>query len=247
MKKYFFIIFPIISSIVFFALVFLSSPYREFRPYSLFSKKIPEKLGMTTKYINERKTILIRDEDAHEKFYIDQIPVTVKDYKKCILSENCLSEHYRYNYTKFWDNIFYSNFPVTFVNWFDARDYCQKAGGDLPTAHQWNIAAGYAFGYEYPWGNSEPNLAKANIDGYYQMLTPAGWLPKGTSPYGILDMTGNVREWVLDEIYADNDNKLLKGGCSNDSFADGKIEAYFDHGPTSSGFNRGFRCIYPAD
>ena len=49
----------------------------------------------------------------------------------------------------------------------------------------------------------------------------------------------------LDEIYEDNDNKLLKGGSDYDNFSNGKIESYFDHGPTSSGINRGFRCVYP--
>ena len=232
---------------VFFAFIYLSSPYRELRPYSLYGKNIPEKLGRTTKMICGRKTILISDDNISESFYIDQLPVTIKDYKDRTAIDNNLYQHYRYNYTKYWEKPIYEILPVTYVNWFDAQNYCLSSGGNLPTAQQWNLAAGANEKIDYPWGNSLPNLSKANIDGYYQMLIPAGWLPEGASPFGLLDMTGNVREWVLDELYEDNDNKVLKGGGDNDSFADGRIEAYFDHGPTSSGFNRGFRCVYTAE
>ena len=245
-KKPFFII--IIFSFLFFsACVFLSSPYRELRPYILWGKNLPEQLGQITKINNDRITVLIKGNEYIQPFYIDQIPVTIKDYKRCLKSGKCTFQHYRYNYTNFYLKKYYEIFPVTFVNWFDAKTYCNAYGGDLPTNYQWSLSAGLDYGFDYPWGSSLPNLSNANLDGFYQMLTPAGWLPKGASPYGVLDMTGNVREWVLDEIYEDNDNKLLKGGGDNDSFSDGKIDTYFDHGPTSSGFNRGFRCVYPAD
>ena len=232
---------------VFAALIFSSSPYRQLRPYDFFGRKIPQNIGQTTKLINGRQTILIEGDDVEDSFYIDQIPVTIGSYKFCLHSGDCEYEHYRYYYTQFYESNSYNSFPVTFVNWFDARQYCQSYGGNLPTARQWETAAGAEYGITYPWGNDMPALSTANLDGYYQWLTPAGWLPEGASPFGVLDMTGNVREWVLDEIYEENDNKVLKGGCNNDSFLDGKIEAYFDHGPTSSGFNRGFRCVYPVD
>ena len=232
---------------IFTALIYASSPYRELRLYEIFGKKIPENIGMQVKTINGTQAILIEEAEKTEPFYIDQIPVTIGMYKNCIDIGNCEFQHYRYNYTRFWNSDIYNIFPITFVNWFDAQNYCHAYGGELPTAAQWELAAGSAYHSDYPWGNALPSLSTANLDGYYQWLTPAGWLPKGASPYGVLDMTGNVREWVLDEIYEDNDNKLLKGGCNSDSFMDGKINAYFDHGPTSSGFNRGFRCVYPVD
>ena len=242
------IIYLILSGniLFFFVLIYLSSPYRELRPYEYFGKKLPENLGQTTKTINGRKTILISNDNPSESFYIDQIPVTIKDYKERTAIDSNLFEHYRYNYTKFWNDPIYELLPVTYVNWFDAQNYCLSLRGNLPTAQQWNLAASGNANLDYPWGNSLPNLSRANLDGYYQMLIPAGWLPEGASPFGVLDMTGNVREWVLDELYEDNDNKILKGGGDYDSFTDGRIESYFDHGPTSSGFNRGFRCVYPA-
>ena len=245
MKRLLSLLFLPISFVFFLAMIFLSSPYRELRPYNLFGKKITENLNISTRIVNNRLTIFVPGNDMVSDFFIDQIPVTVNDYKKCINYGMCKTHHYRDNFTKFWNNHLYSSFPITFVTWMEARDYCLAYGGDLPKSHQWELAAGYGLQYHYPWGNTLPSLAKTNLDGFYQLLTPAGWLPEGASPYGILDMTGNIREWMLDEVYDDNDNKMLKGGGANDSFSDGRIEAFFDHSPTSSGFNRGFRCVYP--
>ncbi|MBQ6520648.1 MAG: SUMF1/EgtB/PvdO family nonheme iron enzyme [Anaerolineaceae bacterium] len=247
MKKFYYFLLLSVSLFIFSALIFLSSPYRELRPYTLFGSNITEKNNLSTRIINGRKTVLITSNGQNESFYIDQIPVTIADYKKCTLQGLCETQHYRNDYTKFWDVSIYESFPVTFITWMEARNYCVSYGGDLPTAQQWELAAGSDHKYDFPWGNSLPTLSKANLDGYYQCLTPAGWLPEGASPHGVLDMTGNVREWVLDEIFEDNDNKLLKGGCGNDAFSDGRIESAFNHGPTSSGFNRGFRCVYPVN
>ena len=230
---------------LFLAMVFLSSPYRELRPYKFFGKKIAEKNEYITQIVNNRIIVFIPGNDVIPGFYIDQIPVTINDYKKCIDDCLCETQHYRDDYTKIWNQKIYGSFPVTFITWMEAQNYCQAYGGDLPASLQWELAAGYGLQYHYPWNNSLPSLSKANLDGFYQWLTPAGWLPEGASPYGVLDMTGNVREWMLDEVYDYNDNKMLKGGGANDSFSDGRIEAFFDHAPTSSGFNRGFRCVYP--
>ncbi len=244
MKHFFSFLFLILSVLIFFGLVFLSSPYRELRPYELFGKNIPEKLGQETKIISGRKAVLIHSDEETNDFYIDQIPVTIGDYKACVHSGKCETQHYRDNYANIYDQRLYEIFPVSFVTWMEARNYCNAFGGDLPTAKQWDLAAGADFEYIYPWGSSLPNLERANIDGLYQWLTPSGWLPKGASPYGVLDMTGNVREWVLDEIFEDTDDKVLKGGSDHNSYTDGRIDAFFTHAPTSSGFNRGFRCVY---
>lgn len=234
-----------VAFVIFFAMIFLSSPYRELRPYGFFGKNITEKLDIPTRIVNGGIKIFVPGNDVIPGFYIDQIPVTVNDYKNCINVGLCETQHYHDSYLKFWKQKIYGSFPVTFVTWMEAQNYCHAYGGDLPSSHQWELAAGYGFQYHYPWNNTLPSLSKANLDGYYQWLTPAGWLPEGASPYGVLDMSGNVREWMLDEVFEYNDNKMLKGGGANDSFSDGRIESSFDHAPTSSGFNRGFRCVYP--
>lgn len=226
--------------ILFFAFSFLkSSPYRLLRPYPFFGRILPEKYRASTKMINGRKTVLIPSDGNTAPFFIDQIPVTINDYLECVAEGRCAAAHYRGEYEKYIRSVFYVVFPVTFVTWHEARTYCQNNGGDLPSNEQWTAAAGNG---TYAWGDSFPTAAKANIDGWYQSHTPAGWLPKGASPYGVLDLNGNIREWILDGN--ENGEKGLKGGNFQDSWSSSKNESIIYHDPYSPGFNRGFRCAY---
>ena len=230
--------------IIFSGFVFLSSPYRELRPYMIAGKKLPEKSVIP--YIEDNKGIKVfieGDEDTGS-FYMDQIPVTIKQYKNCTKAGGCATQHYNGIYTKYFDSKYYGDCPVSFVTWDEAHDFCAFYGGDLPTMAQWEAAAGAGYGYDYAWGNDMPTLSTANLDGYYQFLTPAGWLPRGASPYGILDMTGNVREWIIDDNHSEDFGRGLKGGSYQDAFSSAKNETVFYHQPTSSGFNRGVRCVY---
>jgi len=112
--------------------------------------------------------------------------------------------------------------PVIDVSWNDANEYCkwlsQKIGlkFKLPTEAQWEKAARGSDGRKYPWGNSPPSGKKVNfadtqvwlqekyrwadkgIDDGYAYTAPVESYPQGTSPYGILNMAGNVWEWCND-------------------------------------------------
>ena len=233
-----------ISFFLFIILVFFSSPYRQLRPYRIFGRNSDHSDQTESITVNGRQANLVTGTDAGESFYMDRIPVTISDYKKCIDSNICPAHHYRDQYDKYWDNPLYAILPVTFVTLNEARAYCSSIGGDLPTLAQWEAASGTGYGYEYAWGNEMPVISTANVDGYYQSLTPAGWLPEGASPFGILDMNGNMREWILDEDPTDPEGKGLKGGSFQDSFSSCKNDYTIYHLPTSAGFNRGFRCVY---
>jgi formylglycine-generating enzyme required for sulfatase activity len=110
------------------------------------------------------------------------------------------------------------NYPVVQVSWNDAEAYCNWVAPDavLPTEAEWEFAARGTDGRIYPWGNQPPteklaNSADTNLDAIwtdkyindgYKFTAPVGSFPDGASPFGLLDMSGNVAEWVAD-IFSD--------------------------------------------
>lgn len=93
---------------------------------------------------------------------------------------------------------FYSDHPVTQVTWWGAEAYCNALGRRLPTEAEWEHAARGPDNYYYPWGfEFDPSLAMSSVSSELGTV-PVSSFPNGRSPYGALNMAGNVQEWVQD-------------------------------------------------
>lgn len=131
-------------------------------------------------------------------YWIDETEVTNAMYELCVDSGACTPPINQ----EFYGKSKYSDYPVVYVSWDDAKIYCEWAGRRLPTEAEWEKAARGTNGQIYPWGD-ESDCKKANYNSCFGSIRNVGIDVYSPSPYGAFDMAGNAWEWVAD-WYSDN-------------------------------------------
>jgi len=192
-------------------------------------------------------------------FRIDKYEVTTDEYQGCVDSGGCtaVATGYGCNYGVAGKG----SDPINCLNWTQAKVYCAWAGKRLPSEAEWGKAARWTAGWKYPWGDTGPDCDHAvdSVSPCSNSGTAAvGSKPAGASPYGALDMIGNVWEWVEDWYHdtytgAPSDGgawltptgyyRVVRGGswtCSDTVCLRASDRNYYD--PATSYNDLGFRC-----
>ena len=210
-----------------------------------------------------------------DSYWIYKTEVTNAMYKQCVDAGKCTKPSKADSPASFYAKAEDVDYPVVQVNWDQAQAYCQWAGGTLPSEAQWEKAARGTDARRFPWGSSLPdgkrlNLCDKNcslkekdsrIDDGFMNLAPVGSFPDGASPYGLLDMAGNVWEWTADwyqpayyktaplenPIGPENGSgRTIRGGSWSDkTAAQFRTVARQGISPGSVFDTLGFRCIVP--
>ena len=171
------------------------------------------------------------DVTISRSFLIDRTEVTVADYLRCVNAGACSSPGLHgpgttpeslstigtqcnaFDKTR-------SNHPVNCVDRVQAEKYCRFVGKRLPTEAEWEYAARGTTQSNYPWGNAQPDCNRIAIEraeggscrASGTRTEPVGSFPSNASSFGVLDLAGNVREWVADGF----DDKAYGRGGSTD-------------------------------
>jgi formylglycine-generating enzyme required for sulfatase activity len=221
-------------------------------------------IGLDVQYPWEDSPRRFHSHPMHlHSFYIDKYPITNAEFKKFVDAA-----HYRpkdgLNFLRDWKDgsfpVGWENRPVTWVSLDDARAYAKWAGKRLPHEWEWQYAAQGSDRRVYPWGDEWNATAVPLPDKSRTMRAPdaVDAHPKGASPFGVMDLVGNVWQWT--EEFGDEHTRaaILRGG--NYYQPQGSIwyfpEAYklSEHGKLllmAPGMDRsgtvGFRCVVDAE
>jgi formylglycine-generating enzyme required for sulfatase activity len=182
-------------------------------------------------------------------FFLDKTEVTNAQYQKFIEATGVAPPPHWPN-GKFLENT--ANWPVTHVNWYEATAYAKWVGKRLPTEIEWEKAARGTDGRIYPWGNK---YSPANLNGDSANLRDVGSFPTGASPYGALDMAGNVMEWTstwfdaypnaptVQPDFGKKTLKIVRGGGKMGGSLLGQTWYRSVNRPLSRTMWVGFRCV----
>ena len=206
-----------------------------------FSGMVLVSEGFYTSGSNEYNDERPRREIYLDTFYIDKFEVTQKEFKKIM----------KVNPSEFRGE----SLPVDRVNWYQARDYCNKSGKRLPTEAEWEKSARFGSYSKYYWGEEADNSYAWYWDNSGRKTHPVG--EKKPNKLGLYDIAGNVWEWTADwydQNYYQNRSsrnpkspfngkyRVLRGGSFMDKQDGLRVTRRNWDLPSSKFKNFGFRC-----
>jgi serine/threonine-protein kinase len=205
-----------------------------------------------------------------DAYWIDQTEVTNAQYSICVGAGSCVPPASSNSDTRsaYYNDPAFATYPVIHVDWWQARTYCQWAGGRLPTEAEWEYAARGPGRRIYPWGDEYDGTrlnscdvtcrydwADDTYDDNFRDTAPVGSYPNGGSWVGTQDQAGNVWEWVADSFGAyspfmqlnpagpsSGAMRVVRGDAADGSRSVSRSAARHGMSPSSTYEYRGFRC-----
>ncbi|HEX6273128.1 MAG TPA: formylglycine-generating enzyme family protein, partial [Polyangiaceae bacterium] len=184
-------------------------------------------------------------------FSIERTEVTQDQYAACVTEGACDPPSCEWDCER-------TDYPAGCINLGQAQTYCEWAGRRLPTEAEWEKAARGEDGAKFPWGNEEADCTLVNMSGCEDDAAAVGSFPDGASPYGALDMAGNmvemVSDWYDETYYADSPSENPTGPAAGTRYTGrgggwrslsvwqrASKRDWYD--PADSGTSLGFRCV----
>jgi formylglycine-generating enzyme required for sulfatase activity/uncharacterized caspase-like protein len=224
------------------------------------------------------KDLIQKSNPAHKTkitkgYWIYRTEVSNANYTACLRAGVCTElkdDGISFTKSNYFQPDQFANYPVVWVEWAQAKTYCEWAGGGgrgrLPTSAEWEYAGRGADGILFPWGNATPTANHANVNSFYNELRPVSDFADFPSPFGVLNLAGNVWEWVSDyydsTYYATNtdwvdpkgpdfpdeiDDRVIRGGSAWFSSAYASVGVQDSEDPVFieglSYYGVGFRCV----
>lgn len=198
-----------------------------------------------------------------DSFYIDQYEVTNALYRECVAAGACQPPQ-RVNsvtHVAYYSREEFDNYPVVYVDWYMANNYCAWRGARLPTEAEWEKAARGIDGRTYPWGE-QISCDEANYAGCQKDTADIFSYGNGMSPYAVRNMAGNVYEWVnslyvpypYNAIDGREDpnvigDRVIRGGSWLKSSTEDELRTSRRQriDPSTAAENIGFRCVHSLD
>ena len=211
-----------------------------------------------------------KEYEIEKPFKMDVFEVTNGKYAECVEAKACVEPLRKRSLTvlNYYENPFYDNFPILYINQFEALNYCNWLGKRLPTEFEWMKATWDGEEKTYLWGEEEPQ-SETYPDSFYANTTwgypgfvgfdvvEVGTFPKDKTVGGIMDMSGNVSEWTTSEWTKSLCDTPPCHGKFGNNLVVTKGAGYFNGSPElkirrpntpwSHSLSVGFRCVKDID